>query len=129
MTWNASIDESEPALRMVDCSRPRLHRDFGRHRERARRSERAPPEGHRVEPTNLFLIAARAMSHGTQLVSDMRHEELDVHSDAALSARKTLEALFRPGSLAIIVDAIGITVLLGTAPFNTKLRCWSGFFQ
>ncbi|MFZ3223162.1 MAG: MMPL family transporter, partial [Rugosibacter sp.] len=70
--------------------------------------------GINLEPLSLpipFLIAARAMSHGTQLVSRY-YEELDVHKDAALSARKTLEALFRPGSLAIIVDAIGITVLM-----------------
>lgn len=87
--------------------------------------------GINLEPLSLpipFLIAARAMSHGTQLVSRY-YEELDVHKNAALSARKTLEALFRPGSLAIIVDAIGITVLmLGTAPFNTKLGAAAGFW-
>lgn len=87
--------------------------------------------GINLEPLSLpipFLIAARAMSHGTQLVSRY-YEELDVHKDAAISARKTLEALFRPGSLAIIVDAIGITALmLGTAPFNTKLGAAAGFW-
>jgi len=87
--------------------------------------------GINLEPLSLpipFLIAARAMSHGTQLVSRY-YEELDVHKNAAISARKTLEALFRPGSLAIIVDAIGITVLmLGTAPFNTKLGAAAGFW-
>ena len=87
--------------------------------------------GINLEPLSLpipFLIAARAMSHGTQLVSRY-YEELEVHKNGALAARKTLEALFRPGSLAIIVDAIGITVLmLGTAPFNTKLGAAAGFW-
>lgn len=87
--------------------------------------------GINLEPLSLpipFLIAARAMSHGTQLVSRY-YEELDACKNGALAARRTLEALFRPGSLAIIVDAIGITVLmLGTAPFNTKLGAAAGFW-
>ncbi|MEK9817663.1 MAG: transporter, partial [Limnobacter sp.] len=37
--------------------------------------------------------------------------------------------LFRPGSLAIIVDALGIAVLvLGAAPFNYKLGIAAGFW-
>ncbi|ENO79110.1 efflux RND transporter permease subunit [Thauera sp. 63] len=87
--------------------------------------------GINLEPLSLpipFLIAARAMSHGVQLV-ERYYEELAKTRSGALAARNALDALFRPGSLAIIVDAIGILVLaLGTAPFNQKLGIAAGFW-
>ncbi|WP_421717987.1 efflux RND transporter permease subunit [Algiphilus sp.] len=84
-----------------------------------------------LEPLSLpipFLIAARAMSHGVQLVARY-YEELAQCHDGELSARRALDALFRPGSLAIIVDAVGIgALILGTAPFNYKLGISAGFW-
>ena len=87
--------------------------------------------GINLEPLSLpipFLIAARATSHGVQLVVRY-YEELAVTHNGKKAARNALDALFRPGSLAIIVDAIGIAVLmLGAAPFNKKLGLSAGFW-
>lgn len=87
--------------------------------------------GINLEPLSLpipFLIAARATSHGVQLVVRY-YEELAVTHNGKKAARNALDALFRPGSLAIIVDAIGIAVLvLGAAPFNQKLGISAGFW-
>lgn len=87
--------------------------------------------GINLEPLSLpipFLIAARATSHGVQLVARY-YEELDIVKDGKKAARNSLDALFRPGSLAIIVDAVGIAVLmLGAAPFNHKLGLAAGFW-
>ncbi|MBS1188307.1 MAG: hypothetical protein H6R10_99 [Rhodocyclaceae bacterium] len=87
--------------------------------------------GINLEPLALpipFLIAARATSHGVQLVVRY-YEELALVKDAKKAARNALDALFRPGSLAIIVDAVGIAVLmLGAAPFNYKLGLSAGFW-
>lgn len=87
--------------------------------------------GINLEPLSLpipFLIAARATSHGVQLVVRY-YEELAVVHNGPKAARNALDALFRPGSLAIIVDAVGIAVLmLGAAPFNHKLGLAAGFW-
>ncbi|HJV84997.1 MAG TPA: MMPL family transporter [Noviherbaspirillum sp.] len=87
--------------------------------------------GINLEPLSLpipFLIAARATSHGVQLVVRY-YEELAIVRDGKRAARNALDALFRPGSLAIIVDAVGIAVLmLGAAPFNYKLGMAAGFW-
>lgn len=87
--------------------------------------------GINLEPLSMpipFLIAARATSHGVQLVARY-YEELAITLNGKQAARNALEALFRPGSLAIIVDAIGIAVLvLGAAPFNHKLGVAAGFW-
>ena len=87
--------------------------------------------GINLEPLSLpipFLIAARATSHGVQLVARY-YEELAIVKSGQKAARNALDALFRPGSLAIIVDAIGIAVLvLGAAPFNHKLGIAAGFW-
>lgn len=87
--------------------------------------------GINLEPLSLpipFLIAARATSHGVQLVVRYYEELARTHSGKQ-AARNALDALFRPGSLAITVDAIGIAVLvLGAAPFNYKLGIAAGFW-
>lgn len=87
--------------------------------------------GFNLEPLSMpipFLIAARATSHGVQLVARY-YEELAVTHNGKKAARNALDALFRPGSLAIVVDAIGIAVLvLGAAPFNWKLGISAGFW-
>lgn len=87
--------------------------------------------GINLEPLSLpipFLIAARATSHGVQLVARY-YEELERTHHGAQAARNALEALFRPGSLAIVVDALGIALMvLGSAPFNHKLGLAAGFW-
>jgi len=87
--------------------------------------------GFNLEPLSMpipFLIAARATSHGVQLVARY-YEELAVTHNGQRAARNALDALFRPGSLAIVVDAVGIGLMvLGTAPFNYKLGMSAGFW-
>ncbi len=87
--------------------------------------------GFNLEPLSMpipFLIAARATSHGVQLVARY-YEEFAVTRNGKSAARNALDALFRPGSLAIIVDALGIGVIvLGAAPFNWKLGISAGFW-
>lgn len=87
--------------------------------------------GLNLEPLSMpipFLIAARAMSHGVQLVARY-YEELAITHNGRQAARNALDALFRPGSLAIIVDAMCIAVMvLGAAPFNWKLGVSAGFW-
>ncbi len=87
--------------------------------------------GFNLEPLSMpipFLIAARATSHGVQLVARY-YEELAITQNGKKAARNALDALFRPGSLAIVVDALGIAVLvLGAAPFNWKLGISAGFW-
>lgn len=87
--------------------------------------------GWNLDPLNLvipFLIAARAMSHSIQLV-ERYYFELAQTQDSRQAARNAFDDLFRPGSLAIVVDAIGIMVLaLGAAPINTKMGYYAGFW-
>lgn len=87
--------------------------------------------GINLEPLSMpipFLIAARATSHGVQLVARY-YEELAVTRNGKRAARNALDALFRPGSLAIIVDSLDIAALmLGAAPFNHKLGLGAGFW-
>lgn len=87
--------------------------------------------GFNLEPLSMpipFLIAARAMSHGVQLVARY-YEEFAITQNGKRAARNALDALFRPGSLAIVVDALGIAVMvLGSAPFNWKLGISAGFW-
>ena len=84
-----------------------------------------------VDPLTLvipFLIAARAMSHSIQLV-ERYYGELAVVGDSKVAARNAFDDLFRPGSLAVIVDTVGILVLaLGAAPINTKLGYYAAFW-
>jgi hypothetical protein len=87
--------------------------------------------GWNLDPLNLvipFLIAARAMSHSIQLV-ERYYFELGHTKDSGQAARNAFDDLFRPGSLAIVVDAVGILVLaLGAAPINTKMGYYAGFW-
>src|SRR5438552_810352 len=87
--------------------------------------------GFNLEPLSMpipFLIAARATSHGVQLVARY-YEELAVTHNGKRAARNALDALCRPASLAITVDAAGIAVMvLGAAPFNWKLGISAGFW-
>jgi uncharacterized protein len=87
--------------------------------------------GYNLDPLSMpipFLIAARATSHGVQLV-ERYYYELAATGNGKKAARNALDALFRPGSLAITVDAIGILVIaLGAAPINVKLGYYAGFW-
>ena len=87
--------------------------------------------GYNLDPLSMpipFLIAARATSHGVQLV-ERYYFELEATGSGPQAARNALEALFRPGSLAITVDALGILVIaLGSAPINIKLGYYAGFW-
>ena len=87
--------------------------------------------GYTLDPLSMpipFLIAARATSHGVQLV-ERYYYELEITKSGKKAARNALDALFRPGSLAITIDAIGIFVIcLGAAPINIKLGYYAGFW-
>jgi len=75
-----------------------------------------------------FLISARAMSHGIQLV-ERYYFELDRLQDKQTAARVTFEGLFRPGSLGVISDAIGLLLIsLGSVPINDKLAIYAALW-
>jgi predicted RND superfamily exporter protein len=75
-----------------------------------------------------FLISARAMSHGIQLVERFYHE-YEISGDKQVAARSTFENLFRPGSLGVISDAIGLLLIaLGSVPINDKLAIYASFW-
>jgi predicted RND superfamily exporter protein len=80
--------------------------------------------GYNIDPLGLvipFLISARAMSHGIQLVERF-YAELPESGDNQVAARTTFESLFRPGSLGVVSDAIGLLLIaIGSIPLNTKL--------
>ena len=80
--------------------------------------------GYNLDPLGLvipFLISARAMSHGIQLV-ERYYAELQDHPTATDAARTTFESLFRPGTLGVVSDAIGLLLIsIGSIPLNTKL--------
>jgi predicted RND superfamily exporter protein len=75
-----------------------------------------------------FLISARAMSHGIQLVERYYFELSRLH-DKEMAARVTFEGLFRPGSLGVISDAIGLLLIsLGSVPINDKLAVYAALW-
>jgi hypothetical protein len=84
--------------------------------------------GYNLDPLGLvipFLISARAMSHGIQLV-ERYYVELANYDHPALAARHTFESLFRPGTLGVISDAIGLMLIaVGSIPLNTKLAYYA----
>ncbi|MDF2180561.1 MMPL family transporter [Neptuniibacter sp. CAU 1671] len=87
--------------------------------------------GYNLDPLSLvipFLISARAMSHGIQLV-ERYYQELAGHDDHHLAARLTFESLFRPGSLGVVSDAIGLLLIaIGSIPLNTKLAHYASIW-
>lgn len=84
--------------------------------------------GYNLDPLGLvipFLISARAMSHGIQLV-ERYYVELADYDNPTLAARHTFESLFRPGTLGVISDAIGLMLIaVGSIPLNTKLAYYA----
>lgn len=87
--------------------------------------------GYNLDPLSLvipFLISARAMSHGIQLV-ERYYQELNHHNDHHLAARLTFENLFRPGSLGVVSDAIGLLLIaIGSIPLNTKMAHYASIW-
>lgn len=57
-----------------------------------------------------FLVFAIAVSHGVQYVNDMT-ARMASGDDAILASRSTFRALFMPGLLALVSDAIGFITL------------------
>ncbi|RME64435.1 MAG: transporter, partial [Alphaproteobacteria bacterium] len=88
--------------------------------------------GYNLDPLTLvipFLISARALSHGIQLV-ERYYYELPNAASAADAARATFDSLFRPGSLGVVSDAIGILLIsLGSIPINTKLAYYASLWS
>jgi len=75
-----------------------------------------------------FLIAARAMSHGVQLV-ERYYAEVKLLGDGPLAARATFDSLFRPGTLGIVSDAIGLLLIaIGSIALNTKLGIYASLW-
>jgi len=87
--------------------------------------------GFNFEPLVLvvpFLIAARTISHSIQF-RERFFEELERWKDKEKAAVECAAGLLMPGSISIITDAIGLTVLL-IAPFPilTKLAIGGSFW-
>jgi len=87
--------------------------------------------GYNLDPLTLvipFLITARAMSHGIQLVERYYLEALHA-KDNHDAARRTFESLFRPGTLGIVSDAVGLLLIsLGSSPINVKLGIYASIW-
>jgi len=67
-----------------------------------------------------FLISARAVSHGVQ-VMERFFEEYEVTKDKKESAKNTFSSLFLPGSISAISDGLGILVV-ATASFPLLVK-------
>lgn len=87
--------------------------------------------GYNLDPLGLvipFLISARAMSHGIQLV-ERYYSELADCNDARRAAQSTFDKLFRPGTLGVVSDAIGLLLIaIGSIPLNTKLAHYASLW-
>lgn len=87
--------------------------------------------GYNLDPLTLvipFLISARAMSHGVQLV-ERYYGELAESSNSRQAARRTFDSLFRPGTLGVVSDAVGLLLItLGSIPINTKLSIYASLW-
>lgn len=87
--------------------------------------------GYNLDPLMLvvpFLISARALSHGIQLV-ERYYSELETVKNAKQAAQNTFNSLFKPGSLGVVSDAIGLLIIaLGSAPINDKLAHYASLW-
>lgn len=87
--------------------------------------------GYHLDPLMLvipFLIAARSMSHGIQIV-ERWYQELARLGDGREAARATLTEMFHPGSLGILCDSIGLVLLvLGSIPLNVELGVFTALW-
>lgn len=87
--------------------------------------------GYNLDPLGLvipFLIAARAMSHGVQLV-ERYYAEAASSGNGPAAAKATFDSLFRPGSLGVVSDAIGLLLIaVGSIPLNTHLGIYASLW-
>lgn len=87
--------------------------------------------GYNLDPLTLvvpFLISARAMSHGIQLV-ERYYAELGNVDTSKMAAKNTFNSLFRPGSLGVVSDAVGLLLIaLGSVPINTKMAHYASLW-
>lgn len=87
--------------------------------------------GYNLDPLMLvvpFLISARAMSHGIQIV-ERYYFELGEVNDGREAAYRAYTSLFKPGSLGVISDAIGLLLIgVGSVPINDKLAVYACFW-
>ncbi|HEU5465196.1 MAG TPA: MMPL family transporter [Candidatus Binatia bacterium] len=87
--------------------------------------------GYNFEPLILvvpFLIAARTISHSIQY-RERFFEELERYGDKEKAAVESAAGLIMPGSVSIVTDAIGLTVLLvAPMPILTKLAIAGSFW-
>lgn len=87
--------------------------------------------GYNFEPLILvvpFLIAARTISHSIQF-RERFFEELERCGDKEKAAVESTAGLMMPGSVSIVTDAIGLTVLLvAPMPILTKLAIAGSFW-
>ncbi|MEE8495790.1 MAG: MMPL family transporter [Xanthomonadales bacterium] len=84
--------------------------------------------GYNLDPLMLvipFLISARAMSHGIQIV-ERYYQEIEQGHDGKYAAHLAFSNLFRPGSLGVVSDAIGLLLIaVGSVPINDKLAVYA----
>ncbi len=87
--------------------------------------------GYNLDPLGLvipFLIAARAMSHGVQLV-ERYYAEVSELNDGPAAAKATFDSLFRPGTLGVVSDAVGLLLIaVGSIPLNTQLGFYASLW-
>lgn len=87
--------------------------------------------GYNLDPLGLvipFLIAARAMSHGVQLV-ERYYAEVTQCGDGVVAAKETFNSLFRPGTLGVVSDAVGLLLIsVGSIPLNTQLGFYASLW-
>ncbi|MGH7835920.1 MAG: efflux RND transporter permease subunit [Candidatus Binatia bacterium] len=87
--------------------------------------------GYNFDPLILvvpFLIAARTISHSIQF-RERFFEELERCGDKEKAAIESAAGLMMPGSVSIVTDAIGLTVLLvAPMPILTKLAVAGSFW-
>ncbi|MGE5548554.1 MAG: efflux RND transporter permease subunit [Solirubrobacterales bacterium] len=87
--------------------------------------------GYHLDPLMLvipFLIAARSMSHGIQIV-ERWYQELARLNDGRKAAQATLNEMFHPGALGITCDAIGLILLMtGSVRINFELGVFTALW-
>jgi uncharacterized protein len=87
--------------------------------------------GYHLDPLMLvipFLIAARSMSHGIQIV-ERWYQELARLGDGPKAARATLNEMFHPGLLGITCDAVGLGLLvMGSVRINFELGVFTALW-
>ncbi|HSE89808.1 MAG TPA: MMPL family transporter [Candidatus Binatia bacterium] len=87
--------------------------------------------GYNFEPLILvvpFLIAARTISHSIQF-RERFFEELERYGDKEKATIESAAGLMMPGSVSIVTDAVGLTVLLvAPMPILTKLAIAGSFW-